>query len=375
MSSEKRKLERNPDKREWAFMAYIAGDNNLSDAGLEDIEELCQEGASDKVHVGVEIDTYGEHTGSIRYEITKSDYTGTAHRVVLERLPEKDSGDPESLRSFMDWGFHRFCADKTLTVIWNHGAGFRLPRRDIGIDDFGSSLDMPEIEGVFKRAGLGGDNKIEVLGFDACLMNMVEIAHHFKDFARVVVGSEQTEPGDGWPYDKVLKAMKESADGSELGTKIVREYITSYKDIGVYGVTQSAIDLAKTDEVVKALSDLGALLAANISKFGPKVKDIRRRIQSFEYADYVDLIHAANGISSTVNDPQVTTACKTLVQCAEACVISSETYGDSVQNAHGLSVWFPPRADLYDNYRAKYMCLKAPTSYPGWVDFLDAYHT
>ncbi|MCF6155925.1 MAG: hypothetical protein E3K36_11880 [Candidatus Brocadia sp.] len=58
-----------PEKR-WAFLAYIAGDNNLSNAGLEDIQELCDEGASVQVHVGVEIDTYGEHTRSIRYEIT-----------------------------------------------------------------------------------------------------------------------------------------------------------------------------------------------------------------------------------------------------------------------------------------------------------------
>ena len=81
----------NPNKKNWGFLVYIAGDNNLSDAGLEDIRELCQVGATPQTHVGVEIDTYGEHTGSIRYEISEKDYSGQAHRIVIDRLAEKDS--------------------------------------------------------------------------------------------------------------------------------------------------------------------------------------------------------------------------------------------------------------------------------------------
>ncbi|MFQ5787175.1 MAG: clostripain-related cysteine peptidase, partial [Thermodesulfobacteriota bacterium] len=108
--AKKNARNRSPKKR-WAFLIYIAGDNNLSDAGLEDIQELCEEGSSESVYVGVEIDTYGEHTGSIRYEITEPDWTGFAHRTVIERLPEKDSGDPDTLLSFLKWGLNRYNAD------------------------------------------------------------------------------------------------------------------------------------------------------------------------------------------------------------------------------------------------------------------------
>ena len=174
-----RKTETGPVKKNMAFLIYIAGDNNLSDAGLQDIRELCEEGASDKVHVGVEIDTYGEHTGSIRYEITEPDHEGVSHRTVIERLPEKDTGSPETLSSFIKWGLKRFPADNYIVIIWNHGSGFRPVRRDVAYDDFGSSLDMPEIENAFSRSGIGENNKISILGFDACLMNMLEIANHF----------------------------------------------------------------------------------------------------------------------------------------------------------------------------------------------------
>lgn len=146
-------------KRKWALLIYIAGDNNLSDYGLIDIQELCEEGASDRIYVGVEIDTYGEHTGSIRYEITEPDWTGKAHRTVIQRLPEKDSGDPETLLSFLEWGLNRYHAENYLLVVWNHGSGFRHIRRDIGFDDFGSSLDMPEIENALSRAGINQNKK------------------------------------------------------------------------------------------------------------------------------------------------------------------------------------------------------------------------
>jgi hypothetical protein len=98
----RRRSRRLPAKK-WTMLAYIAGDNNLSDNGLEDIQEMCDVGASRTGHVGVQIDTDGEHDGAIRYEISEPDPTGTAHRVVIERLPESDSGNPEVLYEFLHW--------------------------------------------------------------------------------------------------------------------------------------------------------------------------------------------------------------------------------------------------------------------------------
>lgn len=363
-----------PVKKDWGFLVYIAGDNNLSDAGLEDLQELCNEGASDQVHVGVEIDTYGEHTGSIRYEITEPDWTGMAHRTVIERLPEKDSGDPKTLRSFLKWGLKRYPARNYIVVVWNHGAGFRSVRRDIGYDDFGSSLDMPEIEDAFTRSGIGPEDKVTVLGFDACLMNMIEIANHFQDQVKILVGSQQTEPGDGWPYDKVLKAIKGSPNPTDLAKKIVSTYIEDYEELGVYNITQSAIDISKTDPAVKALSNLGDLLAQGIDAYGEKMRKIRLLAQTFEMADYVDLIHLAKLISERIKDESITHAAKEVAKTASACIIASDKLGHAVGNTHGLSVWFPAYGSLYYNYRAKYLALKCNVQGSGWVKFLDAYH-
>jgi hypothetical protein len=71
----------------------MAGDNNLSEFGLRDIEEMQQSGISSQTNAVVEIDQAGDFDGTIRYEITEKDpRTGKADRIVKERLSERDSG-------------------------------------------------------------------------------------------------------------------------------------------------------------------------------------------------------------------------------------------------------------------------------------------
>jgi hypothetical protein len=364
-----------PKKKRWSLLAYIAADNNLSDAGLVDVRELCAVGTSKDVHAGVEIDTYGEHTGSIRYEITEPDWTGEAHRVVIERLSEKDTGDPRTLQDFVKWGLRRYPADNYLVVIWNHGAGFRSIRRDIGYDDFGSSLDMPEIEIAFRKAGINSDNRIAILGFDACLMNMIEIAHHFQDQVDILVGSQQTEPGDGWPYHRVLEAANKSPTRAGMAQEIVDVYIEDYMRMGMVDVTQSAIKINKTQAAIDALSDLGYLLAARTEKYRKELKQTRLELQTFEMADYVDLIHLTRLLGKHIPDKRIKAASAAVANRTRACILASRKSGQSVRNAHGLSVWFPAVARLYYNYRGKYVALRFARRTKGWIRFLDAYHS
>lgn len=364
----------NRETRSWVILTYIAGDNDLSDAGLKDIQEMCDEGSSSDLYVGIEIDTYGEYTGSIRYEITEPDWTGTSHRKVIERLPEKDSGDPATLQNFVEWGITRYDANNRLLVVWNHGAGFRSPRRDIGYDDFGSSLNMPEIEGALERAGITSSNRLQILGFDACLMNMVEIAHHFAPQVEIIVGSQQTEPAKGWPYNKVLKQAKSARTPGELAKGIVKEYVNDYRKHGISNVTQSAVRTAHTNAVVEGLHELGDALISNFSELESEMRAIRMVSQTFQMADYVDLIHIANQILQRIKVDAVVDAARTVINAAKKAVISNSTYGSTVSGANGLSVWFPASQGVYFNNRARYMELRCNSSQFGWTSFLDAYH-
>ncbi len=368
-----RKKTKRAPKRPWSFLVYIAGDNDLSSFGLSDIQEMCKAGSSSRVHVGVEIDTLGDHTGSIRYEITEPDWSGRSYAKEIERLPERDSGDPQTLIDFLKWGLRRYTSTHPLVVVWNHGSGFRRGRRrDIASDDFGSSLDMPELEGAFRAAGISRSNRIRVLGFDACLMNMVEVVHQFDGLADIVVGSQQTEPGEGWPYDQVLRQVKTGSSPDEVAKGIVAEYIKSYKAVRERNVTQSAVAVAKTGAVLAALGEAGKRLADLLPAQRLKLRQIRLAAQSYEFADYVDLIHLLGLLRSAF--PPLRPKFDSTVSKANACILANGWYGSAVKNSNGLSVWFPASADMYSNYRTKYLALKGPAAHRGWLKFLDAYH-
>jgi hypothetical protein len=364
--------------KKWSLLAYIAGDNNLSDAGLEDISEMCVVGSSPGTHCAVQIDTAGEFDGVVRYEISEPDPTGVAHRVVIERLPEEDSGAVETLRDFLKWGLGRYPAEKRLVVVWNHGAGFRtrLPRRDIAFDDLsGNALDMNEVDAAFERAGVDRTNRLDIIGFDACLMNMIEIAHHLRDRVKVVVGSEQTEPGDGWPYDDVLKLLNANKSVEQTAKGIVQAYIKFYRKTGESDVTQSAVRTDATDPAMAALSKLGDALAAALAAELSTVRLLRKAVQAYEYADYVDLIHLCRLLVESARTKNVKARARAVISAAKKAIIANDRDGKGVGNSSGLSVWFPADPSIYSEFRAKYTSLAFYQWHRGWVDFLDRYHS
>jgi hypothetical protein len=360
--------------KQWTMLAYIAGDNNLSDNGIEDIAEMAAKGTNAKTYAGVQIDTEGEHDGSVRYEISVPDATGHAHRTVIDRLPESDSGNPQVLLNFLNWGLGRYPAKNTIAVVWNHGAGFRTVRRDIAFDDYGTSLDMNELQRALMRAGLGPNRKLAILGFDACLMNMLEITHHLRKVTRYVVGSQETEPGDGWPYDLVLAAMNRNPTPATMARKIVREYMRSYRTVGDSNITQSAIRTDRTEAAVQAWSRLGNALVAALPSERGKINVARTKVQSYEYPDYVDAIHLADLLAKGTANATVRSRAKAFSAAVAKCIVDNDSEGASVSHSNGLTIWYPPEKAQYLAFRGKYTAMDFHATGPGWVNFLDTLH-
>jgi hypothetical protein len=118
-------------------------------------------------------------------------------------------------------------------------------------DDAQDFLDNIELKRVLAKLTKRLKRKFDILGMDACLMSMAEVSYQLRDAADFTVGSQEEEPGDGWPYDRVLKALaaKPSMSPRDLSKTIVHEYLQSYG--ADEGVTQSAVDLTRIDEVTK----------------------------------------------------------------------------------------------------------------------------
>ncbi|HER25241.1 MAG TPA: hypothetical protein ENO17_09355 [Candidatus Atribacteria bacterium] len=357
---------------EWTVMIYLDSDNNLESAGIDDINEMEMAGSTSDVNIIVQVDripysvlsannqgyaddiSNGNWTATRRYYITQDFDPVQINSQLKSDLGELNMGDPQTLIDFTDWAMINYPAKKYLLVIWNHGGGFRSLNltKDIAWDDTngGDKITMTELEYALSEisAQIGGN--IDIVGMDACLMAMTEVAYQIKDYADILVTSEENVPVDGWPYDTILAQLVSSPliSSDQLAADIVDKYISSYS----YGnVTLSAIDLSYMDTLSSQLSNLA--LAIMSDSLTPKSKYILASVNSQYYGDpdFIDLYDFCGQLLLYSNNLGVRNIASAIQQSIDYAIIKSEYSGGMVNRSKGLSIYFPYIAyhNYYDN--------------------------
>jgi hypothetical protein len=260
--------------KDWTILVFLAGDNDLESDAHADLYEMAKVESNDRLAVVVQFDS--RQTGTIRYRVQHK------HLEPLgDPLPETNTGDPAVLTDFVRWARETYQAQHYLLVLWNHGTGWQDIRADfdwtsirggltgqglgrsmfastvrkaharlhqdraIGLDatsrDF---LDNEELKRGLSGALEGG--KVDVLGFDACLMGMIEIGYQLRDQAQFMVASQEVEPRFGWPYESILRTL--SQNPGMTPREVSALIVTAYGQMGVREraptkYTQSALDL------------------------------------------------------------------------------------------------------------------------------------
>jgi hypothetical protein len=374
----------------WTWLVYMAGDNNLEGAGRDDLAEMKAVGSTADVNVLVQFDT--EEDVTTRYRVEKGKLK------VLQKMPGVDCGDPKVLAGFLKWGIKNFPAAHYLVDVWNHGGGwenlgddynyeglrslkpgkarnvlrlrrsvFRTTARkiikrpagaraiaiDVGSHDY---LDNQELRKAVAQAMPGG-RKFDIFACDACLMNMVEIAYEMKDTATLMVGSEETEPGAGWPYRAILKRLvaKPAMDPAELAKIVVTEYGKYFTRTGEAS-TQSALDLERVTAVANAVDALALALLADLPKMEAAVSLARERAQKFDSPEYVDLHDLAGLLAQYLpNEAAVQTAAgrlqATIASNGNGFVVANDTVGKKMARAHGVSIYMPSTGEYSPDYK------------------------
>ena len=346
-----------PSIPEWTVMIYLDADNNLESAGINDINEMEMVGSSDDVNIVVQADRISG------YNISNSNWTTTRRYYIAQDsdpmqinslfsdLGELNMGDPQTLIDFASWAATEYPAKKYLLVIWNHGGGFRSPAyttKDIAWDDTsgGDRITMPELEYALSEIGTQIGKKIDIVGMDACLMAMTEVAYQIKDCADILVASEESEPGDGWPYDTILAQLvaNSTMSSEQLATDIVNKYIIFYP---YDNVTQSAIDLSYMDDLASQLSSLAETIKGDST--APSNKYITAAYNSQYYSqspysaekDFIDLYDFCNQLLAYSNNLEVKNIRLNIQQTLNYAVIKSGYNGVSLSGSKGLSIYFP----------------------------------
>jgi hypothetical protein len=354
---------------EWTVMVYLDADNNLESVGIDDINEMEMVGSTSEVNIVVQVDrvpysvlassnqgyaddtSNGNWTTTRRYYVTQDFNPVLINSTLKIDLGELNMGDPQTLVDFANWAANNYPAKKYLLVIWNHGGGFRSLNlaKDIAWDDTngGDKITMPELEDALSMISAQIGKNIDIVGMDACLMAMTEVAYQIKDYADILVTSEESEPEGGWPYDTILSQLVSNPlmSPKELATDIVDKYIYSYP---FSNVTQSAIDLSYIDSLASQLSNLAQAIMSD--SLTPKSKYILASVSSQHYGDYdfIDLYDFCNKILIYSNSLEVKNIVLSIQQTLNSAVIKSGYSVVGVNRSRGLSIYFPYY--YYDNY-------------------------
>ena len=367
---------------EWTFMLYLDGDNNLEDAALADMNELEQVGSTDKVNLVVQLDRSvnydegdGNWRGARRYLVERDEDTGAITSRPLQELGNTNMGDPETLVDFAGWAMREYPAKRYALVIWDHGAGW--PKVAVDEDSEGDAITMPELSGALAQIkAANGGKKVDLIGFDACLMAMFEVAVQVAPHGKVLVASEETIPASGWDYQAIAASLRNNPeqDETQLAGVVTSSYLRYYQEVQKdQTVTLSAIDLERMDEL-KASLDAFSNMLQEMSRTDDGWKNVAYARENAEtYADkdwgYVDLGDFADIVYSFSDDDTLRGLARNLTGTISS-VVFSNVHGDQHPYASGLSI--DSSTDAAGN-NTRYMQLDSAQEVK-WTDFLGAYY-
>ena len=218
------------------------------------------------------------------------------------------------------------------------------PGKDVCVDQTNNDrLVSDEIAGALQSIG----GTIDVLGFDACLMAMIENAYEIRGKVAFMAGSEETEPGDGWAYDLILPSLSANPamSGGELSALLVEKYQQYYGAISGSDQTFSAVDLSKLGGVVSAVNALAqAIMGANAWS---QVDQARQASDSYNERQHIDLYDFANRLEGTVAAVSFQAAA---LKSALTDFIIANYAEPSHAGARGVAVYFPPSSGYDPRY-------------------------
>ncbi|MFK0729899.1 MAG: clostripain-related cysteine peptidase [Gloeotrichia echinulata HAB0833] len=381
--------------------------------GYQDIAEMEAVGSTPDVAVLVQFDTLSDREHTYRIYIRPSE-----EPRQIEYIPEQNMGDPRALRDFIVWGIENYPAENYAVILWNHGTGWkeddiyafarsrglqvqasedevrsalraapqasltrnnrRLSRafflssitevlqlddedsRAIAFDD--SSLDFldnAKLQQAFQEAEAITGKKVSLIGMDACLMGMVEVAYQLRTNANYMVASQEVEPLSGYPYTAILQNLTTHPEmtSEALAKLIVQEYGRYYEGESrgsVAQITQSATNLRLIEKLADSLGRLAVILGQLVAEediYTEKaLYHAQRKAVRFKDSDFVDLCDFLKVLQDkyTGDSDELTQVIDEVMnlmtfEVEPQLILANVTSGVRFERVKGLSIYSPVR--------------------------------
>lgn len=417
-------------KAKWTILTYIAAHNNLHYMGKRSYDQIIALGSTPEVRHGILFDW---PDGAARYIVGEPGLV-----QCQEQLGNYDSGDPDRLIETAQWVFTQYPAEHYGLVLWSHGSGWqpheieqiakqargdsqvdkqeateragtpgsmalfrstlktilgkeKAAERAICFDDgTGHSLDTLELDRVTRDIAESIEQKLDLIGMDACLMANLEVAYQLRNNVGYMVASEELVPGHSWPYDLIYGALcaDPAQEPRDLAARVVHDYVGYYSkhppEAG--DVTKVALDLGNLNKLAGAVNDLAVALEGAMDTHADILWRVQRESERKEGCDgkrkpnkfqfhLWDVGSVVARVEATAVNPTVQNAAQSVARALKRggpTVLAEGHKGDWFDGIGGVSVFMmpPKKQDRLSPYYAR-LALSTDTA---WDEMLCAYH-
>lgn len=361
-----------PTRSKWTILVYLNAANDLFPYSTLNVNQMERVASNPDVRFIVQWKLTQEQwsqslfDGTRRYLIQSDTTDQVRSRIVQEMGDSVDMGRPETLREFIAWGKQNYPADRYGLIIWNHGNGWRRGPEDWSSrafsydDDTGNSIQIWEIPQAF------GSEQVDFVAWDTSLMQMIEVAYELRDNTPFVVGSEESPPGEGYPYDLIFREFRDRPDATTRQlTKAFVDGMLAVPEYNSRKITQSVLDSSRLVALAQAADGLAGALIANAGAVTNHVRWTRDNSQSYSptasrfFRDLYDLTLKLDDSQTQFGAlPADVLNANAAVRDAVSAAVVWEGNNSNSPGSHGVSVDFSPAnrigGSLFDYRRMRF---------------------
>ncbi len=334
----------------WTVLVYMNGANDLQQYSVLNMNQMERVASNPDVRFVVQWKQFpaqfngGTFNGTRRY-LANSDFSNNINSTLLQDMGTSiDMGSPQTLNDFISWGKANFPADHYCLIVWNHGNGWRRSITNVDFtravsydDETGNSIQIWDLNQAL------GSEHFDLISWDASLMQMMEVAYEIKDNADFIIGSEESPPAEGLPYDLVFAPFRDTPNSTPKN--LSKSFVDGMLAVPAYNtkkITQSVLDTSKLPALASAISTLGTELKNNVGSLTAAIQTARVNSQAYSpssnrvYRDLKDICLRIEAGTSNSSVLSATAGVKTAI--ADAVVW--EGHNANSMNSTGISIDF-----------------------------------
>lgn len=356
-------------QKKWTLMFYMATDNKMYDHAKQYLRDLTKV-KNNNINMIALIDGY-ENNDTRLYQISEK-------LMRLKWENESNTGDAKMLEKFCKFAMSNYPAKHYALLIISVGPGWQgiCPDYRHGYINF-PLISIPSLAKVLKNTG-----KIEVVSLAACLQGMIEVAYEISSYADYMIAMESDNAFlDIWPS---IEALKNIGNGEDFAKAIVRSYQPKvyhpiynpiakffdrlpFKKLNIVTINTSlfAINLSRIKPIVESIDGLSKLMmntsewkkarlqANEYGKWSPKYKIFYPiydylSLEIYAYDCNIDLYDFVSKLRNYTSNVDIKKECQSIMDGIKRAVVEgNKIEGDA---SHGLSIYFPEHARLYDQF-------------------------